>query len=189
LAVKTIVMQMEIQPEKWQTDDIGAFEAFYRQYDRLVFKSAFLMVGSREEAEDILQEVFLSAWQSRRTYDAARGKITTWLHAITMNKCFRSHRKAKAPAISTEDVELAAAADCQPEEILVTKDEYSQLLKALNGMDKKHRAVIILRFFHDLDYKEIAGVLHIPIGTVKSRLNNALSGLRLEMRLRDEETG
>jgi RNA polymerase sigma-70 factor (ECF subfamily) len=181
---------MEKQPEKWQTDDKAAFEALYRQYEKLVFKVAFLMVGSREEAEDVLQEVFLSAWQSRRTYDASKGKITTWLHTITMNRCFRSHRKARAASVSTDSIELAGATDCQPEEILVTKDEYEHLLKALNAMDKKHRAVIILRFFNDLEYKEIAEVLGIPLGTVKSRLNNGLACLKGEMRLRyDKQTG
>ena len=69
----------------WQTDDISAFEAFFKQYQQLVFRTAYLMNGNKEEAEDILQDVFVTVWKSRHSFDPARGKLTTWLHRITVN--------------------------------------------------------------------------------------------------------
>jgi len=58
--------------ETWQTGNIEAFETFFRQYERLVFSSAYLFLGKKEEAEDVLQEVFISVWKSRSTFDPAK---------------------------------------------------------------------------------------------------------------------
>ena len=77
--------------DKWQTGDIVAFESLYRQNERQVFRTAYLILSSREEAEDVLQEVFLSAWRSRETYDPAKAKLITWLHRITVNQCMNNH--------------------------------------------------------------------------------------------------
>jgi RNA polymerase sigma-70 factor (ECF subfamily) len=65
-----------------------------------------------------------------------------------------------------------------PEEINITREEYERLLSALNELDIPHRTVIVLRFFNDLSYKEIAAAADIPVGTVKSRLNNALKQIK-----------
>ena len=73
--------------ENWQHGDVNAFETLYRQYEKLVFRTAYLITGSKEAAEDALQEVFASVWKSRHTYDPNKGKLTTWLHRITVNQC------------------------------------------------------------------------------------------------------
>jgi len=71
--------------EKWQSGDLAAFEGLFRQYQKLVFRTAYLITGSKEAAEDALQEVFVLVWRSRHTYDPNKGKLTTWLHRITGN--------------------------------------------------------------------------------------------------------
>jgi RNA polymerase sigma-70 factor (ECF subfamily) len=63
--------------EKWQSGDISAFESLFRQYQETAFKTAYLMVGDEEEAKDVLQEVFISVWKSRNTFNPAKGKFTT----------------------------------------------------------------------------------------------------------------
>jgi RNA polymerase sigma-70 factor (ECF subfamily) len=170
--------------EKWQTGDMGAFEALFRQHERLVFRTAYLITGNREVSEDILQEVFLSVWKSRHTYDPDKGKLTTWLHRITVNECSRKKAGKPLPAISLEEkgVDLPEMKhESQPEEVVITRMEYDRLLRAMNALDTKHRSVLVLRYFNDLSYLEIAEVLEIPLGTVKSRLNQSLKYLKEQM--------
>ena len=173
--------------EKWQSGDMSAFEALFQQYQGLVFKTAYLMTGNRQEAEDILQEVFVSVWKSRHTFNPTKGKLTTWLHRITINQCARIHRKKQPALLSLEKVteegfQLQAAENSElPDESLISKSEYEELMKALNSLDSKHRPVLVLRYFNDLSYDEIARVLDIPLGTVKSRINQALRSLREQL--------
>lgn len=79
--------------ERWRSGDSDAFEALFRQYEKLVFRTAYLIVGDVEKARDIMQEVFVSVWKSRHTFNPEKGKFTTWLHRITVNKC--SSRQSK----------------------------------------------------------------------------------------------
>ncbi|MDD4860282.1 MAG: RNA polymerase sigma factor [Dehalococcoidales bacterium] len=169
----------------WQTGDTAAFEAFFRQYQRLVFKNAYLVTGSREEAEDVLQEVFVSVWKSRRTFNPEKGKLTTWLHRITVNKCLERQRKKKLYAVSLEGIDLP---DTQSsDEVLISRQEYEKLIEAMNSLDTKHRAVLVLRFFNDLSYDEIAQAAGIPLGTVKSRINQGLKMLRSQYDVMQKE--
>jgi RNA polymerase sigma-70 factor, ECF subfamily len=163
--------------ENWQTGDLGAFEAMYRQYEKLVFRNAYLITGKKEEAEDVLQDVFLSVWKSRHTFDPGKSKLTTWLHRITVNECFRKKRKQDPEQFSIDDIDIATPEDSQ-EESFITKEEYGELMKAMDNLDHKHRAVLVLRYFNELSYDEIAQAMDIPLGTVKSRIFQALSTLR-----------
>ena len=170
--------------EKWQTGDMGAFEALFRQYERLVFRTAYLITGSRETAEDALQEVFVSVWKSRHTYDPSRGKLTTWLHRITVNQCSKKKPEKTPVTVSVEEkgVDLPEMQQrLQPEEVVINKLEYDRLLRAMDKLDRKHRSVLVLRYFNDLSYQEIAQALEIPLGTVKSRLNQSLRYLKEQM--------
>ncbi|MDD4465761.1 MAG: sigma-70 family RNA polymerase sigma factor, partial [Dehalococcoidales bacterium] len=73
--------------EKWQSDNKQAFEQVYNHYNGMVFKNAYMITGSRDSAEDIVQEVFMAAWKFRSTYDHNKGSLATWLHSITVNEC------------------------------------------------------------------------------------------------------
>ena len=78
---------------KWQKGDMKAFELLFLKYEGLVFKNAMLMTGNREQAEDVLQDVFIAVWNSRRSFNPKKAKFNTWLHKITMNRCIDSHRR------------------------------------------------------------------------------------------------
>lgn len=170
--------------EKWQSGDISAFESLFQQYQELVFKTAYLMVGDEEEAKDVLQEVFITVWKSRSTFNHAKGKFTTWLHRITINQCLMRQRKKQPIIISLEEargsrLDLPETRSSQlPEELSISKWEYERLATAINSLDGKFRPVFILRYFNDLSYEEIAQVMNIPLGTVKSRLNTGIKTLR-----------
>jgi RNA polymerase sigma-70 factor, ECF subfamily len=169
---------------EWQSGSTSAFEVLFRQYQGLVFKNAYFITGSRQEAEDILQEVFIAVWKSRRTFDPTRGSLATWLHRITVNKCLEKRRKKSLPSISLEDSPaLAAAADDPP----ASREEYENLFEAMKLLDTKHRVVLVMRYFNDLSYNDIAYITNIPLGTVKSRLNQALKLLRGRLDMQDKE--
>jgi len=176
--------------ENWQHGDVNAFETLYRQYEKLVFRTAYLITGSKETAEDALQEVFISAWRFRHTYDPNKGKLTTWLHRITVNQCSREKARKAPAAVSLEEKEIDLPEmkhQSHPEDILVNKLEYDRLLRAMDKLDTKHRSVLVLRYFNDLSYQEIAEALEIPLGTVKSRLNQSLRYLKQQMSLGEAE--
>jgi len=174
----------DLTSNRWQSGDAGDFECLFRQYERLVFKTAYLITGTKEEAEDILQEVFVSVWKSRQTFDPSKGKLTTWLHRITVNKCMERRRKKKLVSVSLEGLDLPEAQTT--DDVLVSKQEYERLIEAMNSLDTKYRVVLILRYFDDLSYEEIAQAVSIPLGTVKSRLNQALKLLRGQFDVQQE---
>jgi RNA polymerase sigma-70 factor (ECF subfamily) len=170
--------------EALRAGDVSAFEAVFQDYRKMVFKTAYLMTGSKEEAEDVLQEVFVSVWRSRKTFNPKKGKLSTWIYRITVNRCLSRRRRKKPALLPLEDknIDLPYTKPTkQPEEILVTRLEYERLVKAMNALDSKHRSVLVLRYFNDLSYDEIAQVIGIPLGTVKSRISQALKSLRAQM--------
>ncbi len=178
---------------KWQSDSIEAFEAFFQQYQGLVFKTAYLMTGSREEAEDVLQEVFMIVWKSRHTFNPMKGKLSTWLHRITVNYCISKRRKKQPALVSLEEAraegfDLPGTKKTElPEESLVSNWEGERLIKAMNSLNSKHHSVLVLKYFNDLSYDEIAQVLGIPLGTVKSRINQAIKSLREQLSIQQRE--
>ena len=176
--------------ENWQRGDVNAFEMLYRQYEKLVFRTAYLITGNKVEAEDALQEVFISVWKSRHTYDPNKGKLTTWLHRVTVNQCSKEKTRKVPAAVSLEEkgIDLPEMKHSyQPEDVLINRMEYARLLKAMDSLDTKHRSVLVLRYFNDLSYQEIAEALEIPLGTVKSRLNQSLRYLKEQMNTGEAE--
>ena len=171
--------------EKWQSGDMAAFEALFRDYEKLVFKTAYLITGNRDRAQDVLQEVFIAVWNSRRSYDPNKGKLTTWLHRITVNQCSKGKVRTDPAIVPLENKEIDAlgTGGSRPDDILVSKMEYEKLLKAMDSLDTKHRSVLVLRYFNDLSYQEIAESLGIPLGTVKSRINHSLRCLKEQVTL------
>jgi RNA polymerase sigma factor (sigma-70 family) len=172
--------------QKWLTGDMGAFEDLFRQYERLVFKTAYLITGNKEAADDALQEVFISVWKSRHTYKPDRGKLTTWLRRITVNHCMSRRQKQQPATLPLEERKPDMPEikhQPRPEDVLINKMEYDRLLKATDALDTEHRSVLVLRYFDDLSYQEMAEVLEIPLGTVKSRLSQSLRYIKEQMNL------
>ncbi len=155
-----------------QAGDREAFAALFRQYKNLVFRAAYLTLGDIPDAEDALQEVFLTVHRSLPGYDSHRGAFTTWLYRITINHCLNQRRRLKPDAVP---LERAGLADEFPGLRLAEQEALWQAIQKLGG---KLRAVVILRYYSDLPYAEIAQILEVPLGTVKSRLDLAVKTLR-----------
>ena len=155
-----------------QAGDREAFAALFEQHKNLVYKTACLILGDAHEAEDALQEVFLLVHRSLTTFDARKGAFTTWLHRITLNFCLNHRRQKNHPSL--EDV-LPTPAIHFPGAQLAEEDA---LWRATRSLSDKQQAVVILRYYWELPYAEIASILEVPLGTVKSRLDLALKTLR-----------
>lgn len=163
-----------------QLDD---FEAFFEGHKNLVFRVAYLMMGDRGQAEDVMQEVFVAAWKSSGSFNPDKGKLKSWLYRITVNKCISTQRRKKVEMVW----EVVESPSEPAEDTLLKREEREVVMQAVNSLDEKHHAVLVLRYFDDLSYGEIARALSIPLGTVKSRMNKALEMLRQGMNCKDEE--
>ncbi|MGC8839090.1 MAG: RNA polymerase sigma factor [Anaerolineae bacterium] len=161
------------------TGDEEHFAAIFQQYKNLVYKTAYLMLDDVGEAEDALQEIFLQVHKALSTFDPEKGAFTTWLYRIAVNHCLSRRRNRRLFTVPLDRVAPSSPAEFPPDYRSVEDEE--TLRQALGRLSEKLRAVVILRYYLDLPYAEIAQVLDIPVGTVKSRLNLALRTLRREL--------
>lgn len=163
--------------------ELDAFEELVRRYEKRVYAVALRSSGCPEDAADIVQEVFLRAWRSIESFRGDSG-FSTWLFRITMNLCVdharHKHAQPQTQPIMTEDETERPLPDTAPtpEEHLENSELGRELAAALEEISEEHRRIVLLRDVSGLSYTEIAEVLEISEGTVKSRLSRARIALR-----------
>jgi RNA polymerase sigma-70 factor (ECF subfamily) len=169
-----------------------AWEAVVRQYRRKVFNVAYKFVGKHDEAEDLTQDIFLKIFKSLDTFDR-RANFQTWLISVSRNLCidhYRSVRKERETIDrETDTAELATPAPGQSQiAALEQRDRVELLREALASLPKTLRTAVLMRDLQELSYHEIAVALHLPEGTVKSRINRGRSELARQIKkLRGEQ--
>jgi RNA polymerase sigma-70 factor (ECF subfamily) len=175
---------------KAKQGDMLAFEELILKHEKIVYNLALRMMNHSEDAMDISQEVFLKAYRSLSNFDE-RSAFSTWLYRITHNTCIDEIRKRKGKQTYSleEDLEsedgsmqrqVADDGDT-PEESLMRKEQKSEILRALDTLSEEHKAAIILRDVKGMSYEEIAEILELTLGTVKSRINRARNQLKSEI--------
>jgi len=174
-----------------QSGDRAAFREVVERYERYLLTIAFRMVGSQEDARDLTQDAFLKAF---RSLDRFRGEcsLLTWLRKIVVNLCLNHrasshqrmvHLRAEArDEESPEPLDLLASDLPTPEERAARREELRLVERALGMLSPEFRAVLVLREVQGLAYDEIAGILDIQEGTVKSRLSRARQEMRSTLR-------
>ncbi|WP_224793456.1 RNA polymerase sigma factor [Microbacterium lushaniae] len=162
---------------RFQAGDERALEAIYRRWSPLVFTLALRALGDRGDAEDATQRTFVSAWNSRASFDPERARLSTWLVAIAKHR-IADVREARARVAAAQE-ELQRLTD--PEALVVPEiDLGDRLLLAdeIERLEPDARAVIRLAFYDDLTHDQIAHRLRLPLGTVKSHIRRSLTRLR-----------
>ena len=170
--------------------DEAAFAELVGENQRMVVQLALNLLGDRDEALDLSQDVFLRVF---RTISRFRGQSTlkTWIYRIVVNQARNKHRfwrrRHRADQVSL-DAHVAAhgdfrgSAEIGPERMLAQKELASRLKSALDGLPFDQRTAIVLREVDGLSYEEIAFSLGVAVGTVKSRLARAREALRTQLR-------
>jgi RNA polymerase sigma-70 factor (ECF subfamily) len=170
--------------------DVYAFQEIVERYKKKVYYIAYDIVSDHHEAEDVSQEVFIKMY---RALDRFRkdAKMSSWLYQITVNTAIDSLRRKKSkPRINVEDIERvgvrdhaleSASPDANPERRAIASLMQEHIDQALHKITPQERAVFVMRHYNEFKIREIADVLEVSSGTVKSLLFRALKKLRKEL--------
>ncbi len=159
--------------------DENSFHILMERFYDSVYINVLQIIDNTEDAEDICQETFNKAFWSLASYNSDWA-FSTWLITIAKNCAIDFYRKKKTRAsignaIREDTSELAIAAEMahSPEEKMISKQAYDQLVYAIKKLGPKYRKAAELRFIHEYAYEEIAQELEIPLNTVRTRINRA----------------
>ena len=162
----------------------AAFDRLVRCWEGKVYSLAWRMLGNREDAQDVVQETFLSVFKAiRRLRDT--GSFPTWLYKIALNHC-RARRKFRASERQRSEYasdQTGAGEDIlsnipAPERGAEKLETIDIIRKALAGLSEDHRTAIVLKEYLGLSLEELASVMDCPLSTAKSRLYNGLKGVQ-----------
>lgn len=178
-----------------QKGDRAAFNELVRRHQKRIYNLCYRILGNREEAEDVAQEVFITVYKSLKDFrgDSA---LTTWIHTITTNHCKNRlkylKRRRYFQTNSIDDIvetnegdmkrEYASDEFYSPEEELEHSEAGIEIEKAINELEDEYKIVIVLRDVQGLSYQEIADILDLKEGTVKSRIHRARLELQAKLR-------
>lgn len=164
--------------EKAQQGDDEAFSYLVETYHRQVYNLCYRMLGNPNDAEDAAQETFIRAYNAIHRYDPGR-KFSTWLLTIANNFCIDQHRKRKLPTFSYDALPVPDLADGKPslESGIVGNEKESAMFELLDNLKTKDRSAVILRYWYEYSYEEIADSLNLSVSAVKSRLHRARKDL------------
>ena len=164
-----------------------ACQKFFEAHKTMVFNVCFRMLGNRQEAEDLTQEVFLRAFRSLKRFKA-ESKISTWLYRIAVNLSLNHQRKKKYARLFSWDFifekekmkavkESFSASTDDPQADLEKKEAELHIQKAINSLPRRQRVGLLLYYYEGLSYAEIARVTRSSVSSVESRLHRAKRNL------------
>lgn len=160
-------------------DHTGLAE-LYDATSQLVFGLALRILGDRNEAEDVVVEVYTQAWRSAHTYDASRGTPCSWLLTLTRSRAIdmlrsRKRERASDPLEAANDVQTDTP---NPEDATADAERHRFVRRAIEGLSTEQREAIELAYFSGLSHTEIAMQLGQPLGTIKTRIRLGMMRLR-----------
>lgn len=157
--------------------DESALGALYDRYGGMLYAFALRMAGDPQSAEEAVQNTFLSAWRNAASFDAKRGKASTWLVAILKNQVRDLLRKSKRRESHIVGWEPGESIESEGVDPLDAHLQAGEVRDALRRLPPEQRVIVELTYFWGLTHREAAGRLGIPLGTVKSRLRLAIERL------------
>jgi RNA polymerase sigma-70 factor (ECF subfamily) len=170
--------------------DVDAFETLVRRHEKRMFNIAYRVIGSYDEAGEVVQDAFVSAYKNIKGFKG-KARFATWLYAICLNHARNRLKQLKArryregrsldDPITTPDGEIAAdppSGEPSALDRLEEKNLQQRVQACINALDPEFREVVVLRDIQGFSYEEISTMLKVPEGTVKSRLFRARDALR-----------
>ncbi len=160
----------------------AALAAFYDATASRVYTLALRIIGNREAAEEVTQDVYLQVWQRARDYDPLRGKVTTWVYTVCRSRAIDQLRRHQ-PEGTRNTAEFAELTDehrvmPDPGDALAELEQGNTLHAALGTLEAAERQLLALAYFRGMSHQEIAGRTGMPLGTVKTILRKAINVLR-----------
>ncbi|HKO97216.1 MAG TPA: sigma-70 family RNA polymerase sigma factor [Pyrinomonadaceae bacterium] len=183
-------MALEVKPEQAQFSDVELLHAvargdevalarLYDQYRVILFGLLLRILNSREEAEDVLQDVFIQVWRRARDFDEKRGKPFTWLVTLTRSRAIdrlrllgARNRLAESASKNKSDEVSDALSDT------IRSGQRELVKKALDELPTEQKEALVLAYYDGLTQSEIASQLGTPLGTVKTRMRSGMNKLR-----------
>jgi RNA polymerase sigma-70 factor (ECF subfamily) len=173
--------------------DTAALDAFYERYHRIVFSLVLRIIRVREDAEDVMVDVFWQIWQQAGRYDASRGKPVTWLLTIARTRAIdalrsssrhAAHVSSISSATTTENPEdrRPSAVTETPRDPGVLADTRQAVREALKSLPDQQRIPLEMAYFEGMTHTEIAETLNQPLGTMKDRIRTGMSHLRRQLK-------
>ncbi len=168
---------------------VSAFESLVSSCQNRLFHAMVHVTGSLEEAEDVVQEAFVQAYLKLDTFQM-NSRFYTWVYRIAFNNAL-SRKRRKKPAFSLEQSrEQTGGEPVSPldnaEERLIQTEQIAAVQAAIKELSDDHRIILVLRDMQNMSYEDIAEILGMPMGTVRSRLNRARGQLRVLLEKRPE---
>ena len=158
--------------------DHGAWEVIVRQYNSRIYNLAYRFTGRFDEAEDLAQEIFLKVYRTLGTYRPESGSLLTWMVRVGRNHIIDHYRKFKTERSQTDSLEVEyekaeenPARFANPAEALEKSELSDRVHRTLLRLSEDLREAVVLRDLEEFTYDEIAEMLKVPVGTVKSRIN------------------
>lgn len=153
-------------------DREAAQDLVVRKYRDAIFHHAAYILKDYEEAIDVAQEVFIKAMREDRFFEPDF-KMKAWLYRVTSNLCFNMVRDRRRRAAILDGMDAPEAFDPRQVDTVFKNEQQQSILEALDQLTDNHRRILVLRYYSDLSYAEIADTLDIKLGTVMSRLSRA----------------
>jgi RNA polymerase sigma-70 factor, ECF subfamily len=164
----------------FQGGDVAAFDTLVRRWERKIQGAIYRILRSDEEARDVCQETFLKAFRGLGNF-RGQAKFSSWLYQIALNLCRdRMRRKKGRTWVSLDEVGAIEAVERSPSvlELVESGDLSRRVSAAVATLPDEQREVLILKEYEGMTFPEIAGILGIPVSTVKTRLYRGLTHLR-----------
>lgn len=186
MSIITDLPNLEEIVGRCQRGDETGSTLLYDHYAPGIYRLAYSILLHQEDAEDVVQEVFVYVFRNLHQYDPQRGAFRTWLYTITVSRCRNARRRKLLPTVALGDllalgVEPPGPESENPERISVQRDASRLLSKALKTLSPRLREAIALRYGQGLTYREMADVLNVPPKTAESRIRLAHDALRKAM--------
>lgn len=164
---------IDAEPRHFACDDVDSFEAVVQAYQNSIYNLCYKLLGEASAAEDATQETFLRAYHHLAGYDRQR-PLQTWLFSIASHHCIDRLRRPRPIWLPVDDDVVAAHEPAPgPEGIVLRHELRDQIQELLGCLQPRDRCAIILRYWYDQSYVEIATVLGTTVSSVKSRLHRA----------------